>query len=460
MTARPSFRRIRRFAFFPSVSGAWRVSQEPFWKVSPKLVNDLRLRASSGTMGNGNVGAYQFQQTFGISQSGMIVNGTKPNQTRAPAVLPNGLTWETAATTNVGLDFDLFSNRLTFTGDAYQRKTTNMYTLAVTPPAVFGAAPPKGNYADLATTGWELSLGWQDGFQLAGKPATYGIRVAVSDNHAKILKYNNPNGLLSDYRVGQRIGEVWGFVTEGFFVDSADVANHANQSFLSNGCCGYKAGDLKFKDLNGDGKIDQGLSTLANHGDLTIVGDTAPRYAYGVNMNAGWRGFSISSFFQGVGKQQWHPGTEADYFWGQYNRPYDLIPAWQLRQGVMWTPENPSQSAFLPRLLGYSANGSNRSVGAVQTKYMLNIAYVRLKNLTLGYDLPQRLLSRVGSRGATVYITGENLWTYSPLYRYVKDVDVESLSASSDRVLTTGTSGDGLNYPMMKTFVTGLKLSF
>lgn len=253
---------------------------------------------------------------------------------------------------------------------------------------------------------------------------------------------------------------MWGFVTEGFFVDSADVANHANQSFLSNGCCGYKAGDLKFKDLNGDGKIDQGLSTLANHGDLTIVGDTAPRYAYGVNMNAGWRGFSISSFFQGVGKQQWHPGTEADYFWGQYNRPYDLIPAWQLRQGVMWTPENPSQSAFLPRLLGYSANGSNRSVGAVQTKYMLNIAYVRLKNLTLGYDLPQRLLSRVGSRGATVYITGENLWTYSPLYRYVKDVDVESLSASSDRVLTTGTSGDGLNYPMMKTFVTGLKLSF
>jgi TonB-linked SusC/RagA family outer membrane protein len=450
----------QRFAFFPSVSGAWRVSQEPFWKVSPKLVNDLRLRASWGEMGNGNVGAYQFQQLFGISQSGMLVNGTKPNQTRAPAVLPNGLTWETAATGNLGLDFDMMSNRLTFSGDVYRRKTTNMYTFAVTPPAVFGAGAPKGNYADLATNGWELALGWQDGFQLGSKPLTYGIRVSLADNHAKILKYNNPNGLLSDYRVGQNIGEVWGYVTEGFFVDSADVANHANQSFLSNGCCGYKAGDLKFKDLNGDGKIDPGQSTLANHGDMQVIGDTMPRYTYGVNLNGGWRGVNVSSFFQGVGKQQWHPGTEADYFWGQYNRPYDLIPTWQLKQGVMWTPDNPSQDAFLPRLLGYSANGNTRSVGAVQTKYMMNIAYIRLKNLTVGYDIPPRLVSRFGSRGATVYVTGENLWTYSPLYKYVKDVDVESLSASSDRVLTTGTSGDGLNYPMMKTFVTGIKLNF
>jgi len=454
------FPQDQRFAFFPSVSGAWRVSQEPFWKVSPKLVNDLRLRASWGTMGNGNVGAYQFQQTFGISQSGMIVNGTKPNQTRAPAVLPNGLTWETAATTNVGLDFDMLDNRLTFSGDVYTRKTTNMYTAALTPPAVFGAAPPRGNYADLATKGWELSLGWQDGFQLARKPATYGIRVSLSDNHANILKYNNPNGLLSDYRVGQQIGETWGFVTEGLFKDSADVASHANQSYLSNGCCGYKAGDLKFKDLNGDGKIDPGQSTLANHGDLQIIGNTTPRYAFAVNLNGGWRGLSISSFFQGVGKQQWHPSTEADYFWGQYNRPYDLIPTWQLKPGVMWTPDNPNQDAFLPRLLGYSANGSNRSVGAVQTKYMMNIAYVRLKNLQVGYDLPTKFLSRLGSRQATVYVSAENLWTYSPLYKYVKDVDVESISAGSDLILTSGTSGDGLNYPMMKTFVTGLKLTF
>ncbi len=455
------FPKDERFAFFPSVSGAWRISQEPFWKVSPKLVNDLRLRASWGTMGNGNVGAYQFQQNFGISQSGMIVNGTRPNQTSAPAVLPNGLTWETAATTNVGLDLDMLDNRLNFSGDVYTRKTTGMYTISVTPPAVFGASAPKGNYADLSTQGWEASLGWQDGFQLASKPATYGIRVSVSDNHAKILKYNNPNGLLSDYRVGQTIGEVWGYVTEGFFVDSADIASHANQTFLANGCCGYKLGDLKFKDLNGDGKIDAGTNNLANPGDRKIIGNTTPRYAFGVNLNGSWRGISISSFFQGIGKQQWVPSPEADYFWGQYNRPYDLIPKWQLEKGVIWTPENPSQDAFLPRYLGYSANGNTRSVGAPQTKYMMNIAYVRLKNLQVGYDLPaSKLLSRVGARKATVYVTAENLWTYSPFYKYVQGVDVENISAGSDLILTSGGNGDGLNYPMMKTFVTGISLSF
>ncbi len=454
------FPKDQRFAFFPSVSGAWRISQEPFWKLSPKLVNDLRVRASWGTMGNGNVGAYQFQQQFGISQSGFITNGTKPNQTSAPAVLPNGLTWETAATTNVGLDFDMLSNRLTFSGDVYTRKTTNMYTAALTPPAVFGAGAPKGNYADLATKGWELSLGWQDGFGLAGKPATYGIHLSVSDNHATILKYNNPNGLLGDYYVGQRIGDLWGFTTEGFFVDSADIAHHASQTYLTNGCCGYKPGDLKFRDLNGDGKVDPGLNRLSDHGDLSVIGNTAPRYTYGVSVNSGWRGISVSGFFQGVGKQQWKPSTEADYFWGQYNRPYDLIPTWQMKQGVIWTPENPSQDAFLPRYIGYAANGTNRSVGAPQTKYMMNVSYVRLKNLQVAYDLPATLAQRYGSTRTTLYVTGENLWTYSPLFRYVKDVDPENISAGSDLILTSGTSGDGLNYPIMKTFVFGLSLNF
>jgi TonB-linked SusC/RagA family outer membrane protein len=454
------FPKDQRFAFFPSVSGAWRVSQERFWKVSPQLVNDLRLRASWGSMGNGNVGAYQFQQTFGISQSGMIVNGTKPNQTRVPAVLPAGLTWETATTTNVGLDFDMFRNHLTFSGDAYTRKTTDMYTLSVTPPAVFGASAPRGNYADLSTKGWELALGWQDGFQLASKAATYGVRVSVSDYHAKILKYNNPTGLLSDYRVGQNVGDVWGYVTEGFFKDSAEIATHANQSFLANGCCGYKPGDLKFEDLNGDGKIDAGTNTLSNPGDRTIIGNTTPRYTFGVNVNGSWRGIRVSSFLQGVGKQQWAPNPEADYFWGQYNRPYDLIPTWQLKEGVIWTPEHPNQDAFLPRYAGYSANGTTRSVGAPQTKYMMNIAYMRLKNIQVGYDLPTRLVSRLGARRATVYVTGENLWTHSPLYTIVKNVDVENISAGSDLLLTSGGNGDGLNYPMMKVFATGLTLTF
>ncbi|MGV3710199.1 MAG: SusC/RagA family TonB-linked outer membrane protein [Gemmatimonas sp.] len=451
----------QRYAFFPSVSASWRVSQEPFWKVSPKLVNDLRFSISRGSMGNGNGGAYQFQQTFNISQSGVIVNGTRPQQTSAPAVLPDGLTWETATTTNFGIDADLVENRLTLSADLYTRKTTDMFTTSVTPPAVFGAGAPRGNYADLQTNGWEVSASWQDGFNLAGSRASYGLRVVLSDNTSKILKYNNPNGLLSDYRVGQKVGEIWGYTTEGFFADSADILAHANQSFIqSRNSRVWLPGDLKFRDINGDGKIDVGNQTEGNPGDLSVIGNTTPRYSYGINLNSAWKNISIGAFFQGVGKQNWHANPEADYFWGAYNRPYNNIPAWHLAPGIIYDPANPNPNAFFPRLNGYAAQGGERQMSRPQTKYLMNVGYIRLKNLQIGYDLPRSLISRVGATRAKLYVSGENLWTHSPLYKYVKNVDVETISNGSDRVLTSGTSGDGLNYPTMRTFVTGITLTF
>ena len=461
MTVRRSFPVDQRYAFFPSVSASWRISQEPFWKVSNRLVNDLRFSVSQGSMGNGNGGAYQFQQTFNISQSGVIVNGTRPQQTSVPAVLPDGLTWETATTTNFGMDADMIDNRLTLSADAYTRKTTDMFTTAITPPAVFGASAPRGNYADLKTTGWELSAAWQDGFRLAGSRATYGVRVVVSDNSSKILKYNNPNGLLSDYRVGQKVGEIWGYTTEGFFADSADIMAHASQAFIqSRNSRVWLPGDLKFKDINNDGKIDVGNQTQGNPGDLSIIGNTTPRYSYGVNLNSAWHNVSIGAFFQGVGKQNWHPNPEADYFWGQYNRPYNNIPAWHMAPGIIYDPANPNPNAFFPRLNGYAAQSGERQMSRPQTKYLMNVAYIRLKNLQVGYDLPNRLVSRLGAKHAKVYVSGENLWTHSPLYKYVKNVDVETISNGSDRILTNGSNGDGLNYPTMRTFVSGLNITF
>ncbi len=451
----------QRYAFFPSASASWRISQEPFWHVPKRLVNDLRVSLSRGSMGNGNGGAYQFQQTFNIGQSGVIVNGSRPQQTSAPAVLPDGLTWETATTINLGLDADLLDNRLNLSFDAYTRKTTDMFTSAITPPAVFGAAAPRGNYADLRTDGWELAANWQDGFRLAGSRATYGVRLSLSDNSSKILKYNNPNGLLSDYRVGQKLGEIWGYTTEGFFADSADILSHANQSFIqSRNSRVWLPGDLKFKDINGDGKIDVGNQTQANPGDLSIIGNTTPRYSYGINLNGAWRSLSVGAFFQGVGKQDWHPNAEADYFWGQYNRPYNNIPSWHLKPGVIWDPANPNPNAFFPRLNGYAALSGERQMSRPQTKYVMSVAYLRLKNVQVGYDLPKPWLARLGAHRAKVYVSGENLWTHSPLYKIVRNVDVENISNGSDRILTSGGSGDGLNYPMMRTFVTGMTLTF
>lgn len=449
-----------RYAFFPSVSGAWRLSQEPFWTVSPDLVSDLRIRASYGSMGNGNVQAYTFQETFNISQSGRIVDGTRPLQTRNPAVLPAGLTWETATTKNVGLDLDMFRDRLNFSGDAYIRETTDMYTTGVTPPAVFGAAAPRGNYADLRTTGWEFSLGWQDAFGLANRPANYGIRLSLSDYEAEILKYNNPNRLLSDYYEGMKVGEIWGYITEGFFTSMEDIANHADQSyFQSTESRQSLPGTIKLRDLNGDGVVNAGNNTVDNPGDRIIIGNSTPRYSFGLNLQGGWSGFSLSTFFQGVGKQDWYPSDESNQFWGQYARPYGDIPKWHLKEGMIWSEENPN--SFLPRYTSRLAQGNQqRMLNAKQTKYLMNAAYVRLKNVQLGYGLPQRIISPLGFRAGTIYVGAENLWTHSPLYRIADNVDVENITTQSDRLLTSGTSGDGYNYPMMKSFVTGLSLTF
>jgi TonB-linked SusC/RagA family outer membrane protein len=189
----------QRYGFFPSVSAGWRISKEKFWNVSPKFISDLKIRGSYGSLGNGNIGSYVYQEQFSIAQLGLILNGIRPQYTSRPAVLPSGLTWETSTTTNLGLDFAMLSNRLHFVGDAYTRKTTDMFTLAVTPPAVFGATAPRGNYADLETKGWELTLSWNDKFNVGKKPLSYDLRFTLADNKATITKYNNPEKRLSDY---------------------------------------------------------------------------------------------------------------------------------------------------------------------------------------------------------------------------------------------------------------------
>ena len=451
------FPSTQRFAFFPSYSVGWRISKESFWNVSPKIISDLKLRASYGSLGNGNISSYTFQEQLSITQSGRIINGVKPQYTRNPSVLPEGLTWETATTQNLGIDITALSDRLRFVGDVYVRNTTDMYTIGMTLPAVFGATPPKGNYADLKTTGWEATLSWRDKFNLAAKQFNFEIRGTLADNKSVIQRYNNPEKVLTDYYEGQVIGEIWGYETEGFFVDAEDIAGHANQSLFKNTSSGANyPGDLKLVDTDGSGKIDYGTNRIGNTGDKHIIGNSAAHYTYTINVNADWSNFFISAFFQGVGKQQWWPSSEASLFWGQYNRPYNPIPKWQL--GNYWTPEN--TDAYLPRYVSRLANRSGSMlVEAPQTKYLQNIAYLRLKNIQFGYNLPTSLVSKIGMSGMRVYFSGENLWTMSPLYKITKDLDVEN-TGPSDQLFTSGNAGDGYNYPMMKNVTFGLSITF
>jgi TonB-linked SusC/RagA family outer membrane protein len=448
-----------RYAFFPSASAGWRISSEPFWRVNENFISHLQLRASYGSMGNGNIPAYRFHQTFGISQSGRILDGTRPQFTRNPAVLPDGLTWETVTTSNFGINLGMLKNRLEFSGDMYIRETTDMFTIALTPPATFGASPPMGNYADLNTRGWESMISWRDNLEIANRPFSYNIRFFMADHKAKVTRFNNPDKFLNNYYEGMIIGEIWGYETEGFFTSEEDIKNHASQSrFRSTSWGQFYPGDIKLRDLDGDGQIGPGSNTADNPGDRRIIGNSTPRYTYGIRLGTEWNGIFLSTFFQGVGRRDWFPSAEAN-FWGQYNRPYNQIPKWHLNDGIIWSEDNPN--SFFPRYVSRLASSGNAMLRQTQTKYLLDASYLRLKNLQVGYHLPQGITSRLGMSAASVYFSGENLLSWSPLYKIADNQDVENLIAQSDEMARPNeTIRQGYNYPMMRSLTIGLSLTF
>lgn len=447
----------QQWAFFPSASVGWRISEEAFWKVDPKAFSNVKIRASYGSLGNGNINPYSFTENFTITQSGRILNGVRPQRTGQPNVVPAGLTWETSTTANIGLDFASLDNRLSFVGDFYRRWTKDMFTVGPTVPAIYGTSVPRGNYADLKTTGWEVSLSWSDHFMLATKPFNYNARFVLSDFIAVVTKYNNPDKNLSDYYVGQRIGEIWGYQVEGLFQSEDEIANAPSQSNIPNTNTRKNyVGDIRFKNLDGDNQIYQGLNRVGNSGDKSIIGNESPRYTYGLSLGGDWNGIFLSVFFQGVMKQDWYPSPESR-FWGQYNRPYNQYPSWQ--EDNMFKPELQNFDAYLPRLVGYIAQGTGRVLNVPNDRYLQNAAYLRLRNLQIGYALPQKIASKIHAKDLRIYFSGENVWTWSPMYKWTRDTDVTNIHGS-DRDLSGGTSGDGYNYPMLKAFSLGLNVNF
>lgn len=262
------------------------------------------------------------------------------------------------------------------------------------------------------------------------------------------------------YQSGRYFG--WGIAHEidQAGIDAAEAAaKAAGQSYynpLMQTSKTYKLypGDIKFEDLNGNGYIDRGQNTVDDPGDRKIIGNEEPRYIYSFTLSADWNNIWVSAFFQGVGKQDWYPSNEASTFWGQYNRPYNQMPSWHVDN--YWTPENPD--AFLPRYTGYYAPfyGGHKNAN---TRYLMNAAYLRLKNIQVGYNLPSEWIKKLHLTNVGIYLSGENLFTWSPLYKYSKDVNVSNIG-ESDKDLTSSNSGDGYNYPMMKSFSIGLNVTF
>ena len=380
------------------------------------------------------------------------------------------MTWETAQTLDVGLDMSFLSGRLSFNGDWYSRKTLDMYTVGPTLPDVFGASSPKGNFAEMTTNGYEFIIKWNDSFNLAGKPFNYSVRASLADYVSTIDKFNNATKSLStssrntNYYEGMRIGEIWGFVSNGLWQNQAEIdaaeakAREAGQKYynpLMQPSKTYKLypGDIKFEDLNGNGYIDRGKNTVDDPGDRKIIGNAEPRYIYSFGFDFEWNGITLSAFFQGVGKQGWYPSNEASTLWGQYNRPYGQMPKWHI--GNYWTEDNPD--AYLPRYTGYYApfyKGTNNA----NTRYLMDVSYIRLKNVQVGYTLPEKWTKDIKMKKISVFFSGENLWTWSPMYRHTRDIDVTANIYGTDSVLDT--TGDGYNYPTMRSYSFGINLTF
>ena len=457
-----------RWGFFPSASAGWRISEEPFFERAKAVgIDNLKLRFSYGRLGNQQVGYYDYIRGINIGTLSYLFGDAKPIYATIDAPVSGNLTWEVIDQYNVGLDYAMFGNRLSFTAEAYIRDTKGMLTKGIALPGVYGATPPKMNAADMRTKGYELSLSWRDQFKLAGRPFSYSASVVFSDYITKITKFDNPEKVLSNYYVGQTYGEIWGYETAGYFTSDEEAKNwHIDQSAVSNiiyssagAEYGLRVGDLKYVDQptidtdgdgipdTGDGKISIGANTLDNHGDLKKLGNTQPRYQYGINLGASWLGFDFSIFLQGVGHMDWYPDPEAELFWGPYSRPYaTFIPADFMNK--MWSEENPN--SYFPRPRGYIAMKKNRTLGAVNDRYLQNIGYCRLKNLTFGYTIPESIMEKAHISQLRVFFSGENLAYMSPLKKNTRYIDPEQAA----------TGGNLSVYPWQKTFMFGIDLTF
>lgn len=450
------FPKNSRWGFFPSASAGWRLSKEAFWNVDPKAVSEVKLRLSYGELGNGQVPPYSYVQTISTHQSTRIIDGALPLYSYMPSLIPESLTWERSRTFNVGVDLGFLDNRLTFNGDLFQRNTENMYTTGVIVPSVLGTSSPKGNYADLRTRGFEATLEWKDRIRTAD-PVDYSIKLVLSDSQAEITRYNNPNGLIENvYYKGAKVGEIWGYEVCGLFQSEEEIAGWADQSYMktSQGQKTWLPGDMKYVDRDGNGKINDGKKTVDDHGDMLVIGNTTPRYRFGVNLSASWKGWFMNTFFQGVGHRDWYPSMECNAFWGMYNRPYNMLPEHVYENH--WTEEN--CDAYFPRLRGYLVTSTNGVLRVPNTRYLQNAAYVRLKNLTFGYDIPHEMLQRYGLSKMQVFFSGQNLWTWSPIHKITRNIDPEVISGSDTEVATG--KGDANAYPMLRCCSLGITLGF
>ena len=433
----------KRWAFFPSFSAGWNIAKEGFFEPLSTSISTLKLRASYGRLGNTNTNSwYPFYQTMpvGSANGNWLINGEKPNTATIPAIVSTIMTWETIETWDAGLDVTALNGRLNASFDYFLRNTLDMVGPAPELPAALGASVPKVNNADMKSTGWELEVSWRDQI---GKDFSYGIRAVLSDATQEITRYPNSTNSLSTYYVGRKIGEIWGYKAEKLASSQEEMDTWLASNRPSWGS-GWGAGDLMYYDLDGDGRVTNGSNTLDDHGDLSIIGNSTPRYNFGITLDAAWKGIDVRAYFQGVGKRDyWCSGP---YMFGTSGGMWQsaaFSEHWDF-----WRPEGDEYGANLDAYYPKPSFNGNAKNQYTSTRYLQNAAYIRLKNFQIGYTLPSKWTSKAGMSSVRIYTSGENLMT---LTKMTKVFDPETIG---------GAWGDGKVYPLMKTYSFGVNVNF
>ena len=454
----------QKWGFFPSGSIGYRLSEENFMK-NQNVISNLKVRASYGMIGNEDVSAgsfYPFMTTIGRSSISWIgpdsANGSL-SYFGMPGVSNPSLTWESIETIDVGLDLGFLNNELNVVFDWFQRQTTGMLVKADQVAYEIGlSSMPNVNGGNMRTRGWEVQVDYNHAFN---KDFRIYATATLADSKAKITKWGTNTGAITGYYEGKEWGEIWGFQTADAYFTADEAANgvviydgsrvginEVYQKALYKGSFRYGEGDVKYEDLNKDGKVDSGKGTIDDHGDLIRIGNTTPRYEYSLRAGLQWKGLDFEFLFQGVGKRE---------MWSQSSR---VLPLTQARSSNIftdlldyYTPENPD--AKFPRpWIGHTGSINGLSNGAnnyySQTKYLCDMSYLRLKNVTLGYTLPKDWTMKATIEKARVYFSVQNLLTFDKLNGAI---DPEyNVSGTAD----TGGRGN----PFCRTWSCGVQISF
>ena len=442
------FQKDQRWNWFPSFSLGWNMAHEGFWESLTDYVGTFKLRGSYGELGNQNTSSWY--PTYRIievkaSNGGWLQDGIKPNTATVPALISSTLGWERIRNWNIGLDFGAFDNRLTGSFDYFQRITEDMIGPAPELPYIIGLEVPKTNNTDLKTYGFDLVIGWQDKLK---NGLGYGVKFVLSDAQTKITRYPNPTNTLDKYKAGEMMGDIYGYETIGIAKTKEEMDAHL--ATLPNGGqdalgTNWDAGDIMYKDLNGDGKIDNGANQYNDMGDLKKIGNNTPRFQFGLDLNADYKGFDFRAFFQGVMKRDYWQGSA--YFWGIGNS--GLWHSTGFVEHADYFRNDPEHAlgmnldAYYPRPV-FDTGKNNQT----QTRYLQNAAYIRLKNIQLGYTLPATLTQKFYVSKLRFFVSGENLWTGTSLANMF---DPETIAGGSD--------GNGNAYPLSKTISFGLSVT-